>query len=375
MTCHGLTMTKSVPLFAILLGLMMGLGGCGHSELISDSKTMPVGTGIPVLSSGETVAVGTKGQDAADDPEIWVDPQNPQNAYIIATDKKAGLYVYGLDGKVRDHAPMGPLNNVDLRQFPSSSGIETVIAASDRVKNGAQFFTIDQNGRLQSIGFLSIPTSEAYGLCLGQAKDGLKLAIIGKNGDVALATIEATINGVKILSEQRFSLKTQSEGCVFDDETQRLFIAEEAIGIWVYDLTKLKTSNPELLARAPSAHLIPDVEGLTILTQPDTKDRYLLASSQGDSAFGVWRIDGPSFQFKGRFSLVGGRGIDPVTGTDGIAAKGGQVGPFAQGLVVAQDDADTDGDINGPRTRQNFKLADWGEIKTALLKTKDNTSP
>ena len=57
---------------------------------------------------------------------------------------------------------------------------------------------------------------------------------------------------------------------------------------------------------------------------------------------------------------------DAVTGTDGIAALGGPVGAFPEGLIVVQDDADTDGETTGPRARQNFKLVDWRTVKTAL---------
>jgi 3-phytase len=371
---HAKAMKKShIARLSLSVSLIIGLSACSHSELISDSKLMPIGAGTPVLLSLETASVGTRGMDAADDPEIWVDPKNPNNAYIIATDKKAGLYVYGLDGKVVDHAAMGPLNNVDLRQFEVMAVHQTLIAASDRAKNGAQFFTLTQLGKLQSIGFLSLPTSEAYGLCLGRTSSGLKLAIIGKNGDVVLASLEAQNGGVKKISEERFVVGSQSEGCVFDDVTGRLFIGEEAKGIWVYDSEAPNKTPRHLMAAAPGPELIPDVEGLSILVEPDTNHRYLLASSQGDSAFAVWRIDTPKTEYKGRFSLIGGRGIDPVTGTDGIAAKGGQIGPFSQGLIVVQDDAETDGEANGPRTRQNYKLADWAEIKSALFETKDHT--
>ena len=61
------------------------------------------------------------------------------------------------------------------------------------------------------------------------------------------------------------------------------------------------------------------------------------------------------------------RGADPVTGTDGLAALGGPVGAFPEGLIVVQDDADTDGEAASTvRTRQNFKLVDWRAVKSAL---------
>ena len=51
--------------------------------------------------------------------------------------------------------------------------------------------------------------------------------------------------------------------------------------------------------------------------------------------------------------------VDRVTGTDGLDALGGPVGPFPEGLVVVQDD------INDVGT-QNFKYIDWRDIKRAL---------
>ncbi len=51
--------------------------------------------------------------------------------------------------------------------------------------------------------------------------------------------------------------------------------------------------------------------------------------------------------------------VDRVTGTDGLAALGGPVGDFPEGVVVVQDD------INDAGT-QNFKYIDWRDIRTAL---------
>jgi 3-phytase len=69
---------------------------------------------VEVTAQGETVPVGTAAADAADDPAIWRNPRRPARSLIVATDKKAGLYLYGLDGKPRDFSPDGRLNTVDL---------------------------------------------------------------------------------------------------------------------------------------------------------------------------------------------------------------------------------------------------------------------
>ena len=102
--------------------------------------------------------------------------------------------------------------------------------------------------------------------------------------------------------------------------------------------------------------LVADAEGLTTIT--DASGRYLIASSQGDSNFPVWRIDGAAPEYKGRFKVVDGA-VDRITGTDGLAAASGPVGPFPEGLVVIQDD------VNDVGT-QNFKYVDWRDIRRAL---------
>src|SRR3546814_7702193 len=65
-------------------------------------------------ASVETVPVETGG-DAADDPAIWIDPADPARSVVIGTQKKSGLYVYGLDGQMIQYLPDGRMNNVDLR--------------------------------------------------------------------------------------------------------------------------------------------------------------------------------------------------------------------------------------------------------------------
>jgi len=82
-----------------------------------------------VKALAETVPVGTSMDDAADDPAIWRNRRDPAKSLIVATDKKAGLYVYGLDGKVRAFDPAGRLNNVDLLDL-GRRGI--LVVASDR---------------------------------------------------------------------------------------------------------------------------------------------------------------------------------------------------------------------------------------------------
>src|SRR5262249_44232403 len=67
-----------------------------------------------VFATVETDPV-PQGGDAADDPAIWINPNDPAKSTIIGTDKMGGLAVYDLSGKQIQYLPDGRMDNVDLR--------------------------------------------------------------------------------------------------------------------------------------------------------------------------------------------------------------------------------------------------------------------
>lgn len=336
-------------------------------EATSDSPRMTVGAGAPVPVAGETQAVATLSADAADDPEIWADPKDPGRAVIFGTDKQAGLYVYNLDGSVRQFLKEGPLNNVDLRGGFTVDGREQVlVGVSDRARMGVALYLFDPATlETRPWGVVPVAVSEPYGFCMGRLGEAFVAVLIGKDGDVKQLNVTVQ-DGRPVARETRsFAVGSQSEGCVVDDATGALYVGEEAKGIWRYGLDPAAGDTRAQLAAAPSAMLTPDVEGLTLLKEG--AKTWLIASSQGDSAFAVWRVDGAEPVYAGRFSPVAANGVDNVTGTDGVAALGGPVGTFPEGLIVTQDDVDTEGEaVSATRVRQNYKLIDWRAVKRAL---------
>lgn len=357
-----------IPLSLLAAGLLGLTAGCAafDPEAVSDSGKLTIGVGTPVLSSAETQAVATRKADAADDPEIWADPRDPSRVVIFGTDKQAGLYSYDIDGRITGFIPDGRLNNVDLRDgFATPSGERVLVAASDRGRMGAALYLMDPDSLTVSPwGVVPLDLAEPYGLCMGLYQGRYLVITNGTDGQVRQVRVEVGADGaLKATEERRFGLATQTEGCVVDDRKGQLYIGEEGRGVWRYDLDGAAAG--VLIAEAPSALLAPDVEGLTLLREGEIT--WLIASSQGDSAFAVWRVDGDAPVYRGRFSAVGGNGVDPVTGTDGIAALGGAVGPYGEGLLAVQDDVDSAGEgQDGKRARQNFKLIDWRNVKAAL---------
>lgn len=355
------------------LGSAMLLSACatpapdltGEETNVSDAPELTIGTGTPVLASVETVAVGTVGADAADDPAIWVDRNNPSRVVIFGTDKKAGLYTYNLDGSVLQNLAGGEPNNVDLREgFVIDGRPQVLVATSDRSAGrfGIGLFIMDP-ATLQTHfwGTIALDLAEPYGLCMAKNGNQFIVLVNGTDGQVRQLAVSVGADGKPVGTEQkRYALSSQTEGCVVDESNGNVYIGEEAKGVWRFSLDPANTSRVQI-ATAPSKALVPDVEGLALIREG--AKTWLLASSQGDAAFAVWRVEAAP-KFVGRFSVHPGNGIDAVTGTDGIAALEGPVGPYKEGLIVVQDDVDEIPGSTGER--QNFKYVDWTAIKKAL---------
>ena len=310
-----------------------------------------------VTATAETAPVGTANDDAADDPAIWRNPRRPSQSLIVGTDKKAGLYVYGLDGKVRHFTPAGRVNNVDLIDL-GRRGV--IVVASDRndVAHAklALFQLNTRSGVLAPLGVVSGGAGEAYGVCLMRKRGELFAFSVLKHGAVHQVRLDlggASPAGTVVRSLQ---LSTQTEGCVADSRTDTLYIGEEDHGIWAFDARATGASQGRLVASVDSAQLIADVEGLALVPAGRTGG-LLIASSQGDNAYALFRL--PGMQPAGRFRIAQGA-LGAVQETDGIAFHGGNFGRgYPAGLFVAQDG------VNAPFA-QNFKLVSWRNVLRAI---------
>ncbi len=363
-------MTRFAKL-AATAGLLALLTACATREVDYQGEGEGfVGEGAPVQAVLETPPVGDPGQDAADDPAVWASaaPVNVAGAevqgFVAGTDKKAGLYIYGLDGGILQFLPEGLLNNVDLTEGLTVAGRpQVVLGASDRTpgKTGVALYLFDPAGagdnRVRLWGAITSDVVEPYGFCFARRGSEVHAILVGHEGELRQFILTADAAGAPVAREvRRAEIGTISEGCAADEATDALYITEENVGLWRYSLDPASGGARTLVQPIAPGVLVADAEGLTILA--DGPARYLIGSSQGDSTFPVWRIDGPTPEYKGRFVVTEGA-IDRVTGTDGLAALGGVVGAFPEGVVVVQDDVNDVGN-------QNFKYIDWRDIRTAL---------
>jgi 3-phytase len=320
--------------------------------------SVPV-TGDPAVgvpATAETVPVGTTNEDAADDPAIWRNPAHPAKSLIVGTDKKAGLHVYDLAGRELAFSEGGLLNNVDLVDL---GGGTILVAASDRTDPATahiQLALLDpETGALTRLDRIEVGPGEGYGICIGEAAPDGTIPVYSapKNGMIYRTTITTARGGYAGTTETLASVPSQPEGCVVDPRTDTLYVGEEAAGIWAIDTG---TGAKKLVARVDNALLVADVEGLALAPQGE-EGGYLVASSQGDNAFAVFRL--PGMEPVGRFRIAAGE-FGSAEETDGIELDPRSFGPsFPGGLFVAQDGVNEG-------AAQNFKLVRWDRIVEAL---------
>jgi 3-phytase len=313
-----------------------------------------------VTASRETEAVATVNADAADDPAVWRNSARPAESLIVASDKRAGLNVYDLTGRLRHFIDAGRVNNVDLVEASFNGSPIVLVAASDRNEIAAAkiaLFQLDTAAaQLKPLGHVAAGNGEAYGICLSKRGDTVDAFVVLKDGtinQVSLDLMHAAPFGHIV---RTLKLGSQSEGCVVDPRTQRLYVAEEDVGIWRFDARPDGNATATSVAKVDGRRLVADVEGLA-LAKDELGDGFLVASSQGDDSYALFDLSND--RYVSRFRIEAGR-LGATSETDGIEVALGDFGPeFPAGLMIAQD-----GD-NTPYA-QNFKLVDWRAITDKL---------
>ncbi|UYO30340.1 phytase [Bacillus halotolerans] len=354
-------------LFSAAAGLLLSLSANSVSAHQADEVNH-----FKVTAKGETDPVAS-GDDAADDPSIWVDAKHPEKSKLITTNKKSGLVVYDLDGKQINSYEFGKLNNVDLRyDFPFNGKQIDIAAASNRTegKNSIEVYAIDgEKGELKSITDpkhpISTDISEVYGFSLYHSqKTGAFYALVtGKQGEFEQYEIadngKGYVTGKKV---RQFKLHSQTEGLVADDEYGNLYLAEEDTAIWKFNAEPSGGSQGKVIDYASGKHLTADIEGLTIYYAPDGKG-YLIASSQGNNSYAMYERQAGN-QYIANFEITDGEKIDGTSDTDGIDVLGFGLGPkYPYGIFVAQDGENIE---NGQAVNQNFKIVSWEQISQHL---------
>ncbi|MFG2982231.1 phytase [Streptomyces sp. NPDC048258] len=321
----------------------------------------------------------------------------------------------------------GRFNNVDLvHGLRLSTGRVDLAVTSDRGNDRLRFYRIDParpGGPLTDVTdpavrpVFSADQAEvneqrtAYGLATWTDRaTGRAYALVSRRETTTIALLELVATGSGTVDYRKvrtldlpssFRLPDgaswtpclepgelpQVEGMVVDPADGTLYAGQEDIGIW--RLRADLTTTPQLIDKvreygrpgtydeeteecAPGPdpgfggrRLAADVEGLTLITQPDG-DGYLLASSQGDNTFAAYdrEVDEDN-EYEGGFRIPASGTLDGSEECDGAAALNAPLGSkYPKGLLVVQDGHETPQAT--ARTATGFKFVDLGKVLQAL---------
>lgn len=247
-----------------------------------------------------------------DDPAIWINPKNPEQALIIGTDKggdtdDGGLYVFNLQGvKVDSVRPLLRPNNVDVA-YGLLLGTDTVDIAvcTERNKNSIRVFTMPGLKPIDNGGipvFESEPDSlrDPMGIALyTNPVDNKIYAIVGRKSGPQDGTYlwqylleDDGAGNVKGVLKRKFGFysgKKEIEAIVVDNELGYVYHSDEQHGIRK-SYAHPDSSNIEL-ALFGTTGFTEDIEGISIYKN-DATTGYLIVSDQQANKFRMFPREG-----------------------------------------------------------------------------------
>ncbi len=170
-------------------------GGQRGSASTDDPRATP-------KAAVETEPVPSQG-DAADDPAIWIHPNDPRQSLVLGTDKKGGLNVFDLEGRRIQLVSDGSRpNNVDvLYGFPLDGRTVDLVVAGTRSRSrpGIAFWQIvPDSRRLTEVGtipaFTVFDGAEPYGSCVYKSprNQAFYVFVTSKDGAIEQYRLDAS---------------------------------------------------------------------------------------------------------------------------------------------------------------------------------------
>jgi 3-phytase len=366
----------------ICLGLPLAAAAlaCGGPAAEPGAATRGLVTAAPAVQPAvETAALPSD----ADDPAVWINRDDPARSLVIGTNKvqgTGGLYVFGLDGAVRQViSPLDRPNNVDVEYGLRIAGVPVDIAVTtERKQHRLRVYRI--TGGDTPLEDISGPDGiRVLEDATGEASEPMGIALYKRPSDDAVFAIVAPKTGgttdylaqyrleddgtgrVRGTFVRRFGSFSQMgpepgdigeiEALVVDDALGYVYAADERFGIRKYHADPDHHDASQELAVIGRDGYQMDREGLGIYAHADGTG-YLVSVDQlpGGTRLRVYRREGTATDPHDHSEVV--REILTASdSTDGLEVVSAPLPGFPRGLAVLMN---SDG--------RNFHLYRWDDL-------------
>lgn len=319
---------------------------------------------VTVLATGESEAGAAR--SAPGNPTLWKggvtrrDPGLAQDGFLASTTAREALVIHDFQGRVLQRLAGPPLQDIDVSVVPLPASYAVVVGGTERVRGRARIgvYRLDpgEGEAVRRWGQIDTDLSAPRGFCMRQVDGALIAVAIDRRGEVRQFDISAGPGDEAVAREtRRYRVSDAGEGCAIDPVSARVYFSHARSGFWRSTVALSRDATPVRLADAEDRRA-PRSRGVVFLTH--ARDGYLISLDQGQAAFSVWRLERDAARWQGRFEVrerPGGRTVRSLAGLD---AYGGELGPFPDGVLVVQDQAN-DG-------APNLKFIRWADVREAL---------
>jgi 3-phytase len=336
---------------------------------------------LAIAPALETAAVGSD----ADDPAVWVNPLDPARSLILGTDKAAapsgGLYVFGLDGQVKQIVkPLDRPNNVDVEYGLSTpGGTIDIVVVTERLRHRLRVFQITATGVTSLDNDEGIPVLEGApgeaGEPMGvglykRPADGAIFAIVapksGTNTDylwqyrLTFDAASGRVSGTFVRRFGNYSGTAEIEAVAVDDALGYVYYSDEQYGIHKWHADPDDPEAGRELSVFGRTGFERDREGIAVVPHADGTG-YIVVSDQLPNATRLlfYRREGHGGDPQQHEPAVAAI-TTSADSTDGLEVAQGVGGAFQDGLLVMMNSR-----------RRNFQLYRWSDVEQQLRGARD----
>jgi|SRR5688572_1940551 len=353
----------------VVLVLVLASAACGSNMSAGSASLPPLTQTAPVAND-------------PDDPAIWVDPHDAAHSVVLGTNKVAAseggaLYVFGLDGSVRQTiAPLDRPNNVDVEYgLATPRGPTDIAVVTERYQHRLRVFAIE-DGRLTAIDDgRGIPVLEGQ---QGEASEPMGIALYKRPNDGALFAIVAPKTGrtTNYLWQYRieidsttgrtrgtlvrrfgdYSGTSEIEAVAVDDALGFVYYSDEEFAIRKWHANPDHADAAHELATFGRTGFKRQREGIGILSRPDGTG-FIVVSDQipNGTELKIYPREGrPGRQHEHEPPIA--TVVTPADSTDGLDVVSSPLdGRFGGGALVMMNSS-----------ARNFLMFKWDDVAAAM---------